>query len=104
MNGAPALIEKSQRRLADAGAHHIGNLIAWNADRIDVTRDAARAVFESVGLASLIAEMDRDSALTRGGRGQAAPGHPRSRVRSTQGRHVRGDRDLRAEHARRRGG
>jgi hypothetical protein len=48
MKGAPALIEQSQRRLAAAGGHHIGDIIAWNADRIDVPRDAAREVLPTL--------------------------------------------------------
>jgi hypothetical protein len=65
MKGAPALIEQSQRRLAAAGGHHIGDLISWNADRIDVPRDAAREVFAAVGLGDLIADMDPATALSR---------------------------------------
>jgi hypothetical protein len=33
MKAASAVIEQSQRRLAAAGGHHIGDLISWNADR-----------------------------------------------------------------------
>src|SRR5580698_7700745 len=65
MKGAPALIEQSQRRLAAAGGHHIGDLISWNADRIDVPRQSAREVFASVGLGDLIADMDPATALSR---------------------------------------
>jgi hypothetical protein len=65
MKGAPALIEQSQRRLAAAGGNHVGDLISWNADRIDVAREAAREVFSSVGLAELIADMDPATALSR---------------------------------------
>lgn len=65
MKGAPALLEKSQRRLAAAGGNHIGDLISWNSERIDVTRVAARELFLSVGLAHLIPEMDPATALSR---------------------------------------
>jgi hypothetical protein len=65
MKGAPAILEKSQRRLAAAGGHHIGDLISWNAERIDVTRVAARELFLSVGLPHLIADMDPATALSR---------------------------------------
>jgi hypothetical protein len=65
MKGASARIEQSQRRLAAAGGHHIGDLVSWNSERIDVPRLAARELFASVGLGHLIAEMDPATALSR---------------------------------------
>jgi hypothetical protein len=65
MKNAPALLEPSQRRLAAAGGHHIGDLISWNSERIDVPRMAARDLFASIGLGHLIPEMDPATALSR---------------------------------------
>jgi hypothetical protein len=65
MNSAPATLERAQRRLAAAGGRHIGDLISWNIDRIDVTREAARRVFATEGLGHLIPDMDPATALSR---------------------------------------
>ncbi|HTN92580.1 MAG TPA: hypothetical protein VL242_53295 [Sorangium sp.] len=65
MNSAPTTLERAQRRLAAAGGRHIGDLISWNTDRIDVTREAARRVFATEGLGHLIPDMDPATALSR---------------------------------------
>lgn len=65
MRSASSRLEQSQKRLAAAGGHHIGDSISWNADRIDVPRQEARELFASIGLGHLIADMDPATALSR---------------------------------------
>jgi hypothetical protein len=66
MNAALQTIRDSQQNVAAAGGKHIGNLISWVAEKIDVARVAARGVFTSVGFgAGLITELASGSALTR---------------------------------------
>ena len=65
MNSAPALLDRAQRRLAAAGGRHIGDLISWNSERIDVSRLGARQLFASEALGHLIPDMDPATALSR---------------------------------------
>ncbi len=65
MNTCVETIAHSQQRIAHAGGHHIGDLISWNAEHINVSRVAARAVFASEGFNNLITELSPASALTR---------------------------------------
>lgn len=54
-----------QAGLRAAGAKHIGDLISWNTDSINVPRVEAREVFGLIGLARLIPDMDPQTALNR---------------------------------------
>jgi hypothetical protein len=66
MNEALQTIGKAQQNVAANGGKHIGNLISWNAEKIDVLRVAARGVFTNAGFgAQLIGELASASALTR---------------------------------------
>jgi hypothetical protein len=65
MNGAPAILENAQRRVAAAGGRHIGDLISWNTERINVRRADARQLFESEGLRHLIPDIEPATALSR---------------------------------------
>lgn len=58
-------IARSQQHLAQAGGRHIGDLISWNAERIDVSRATVRAIFAGEGFTQVIAELAPASALTR---------------------------------------
>jgi len=64
-NGARAVLERSQKRIAAAGGCHIGDLIAWNTDRINISRLEARQLFKTEGLAHLIPDLDPATALSR---------------------------------------
>jgi len=66
MNEAIQTIKQAQQNVAVAGGKHIGNLISWNAEKIDVARVGARGVFTGAGFgAQLIGELAASSALTR---------------------------------------
>jgi len=65
MQSAPAMLERAQRRIAAAGGRHIGDLISWNTERIDVSREAVRRLFATEGLADLIPDMEPATALSR---------------------------------------
>jgi hypothetical protein len=54
-----------QSGLRAHGARHIGDLISWNTNCVDVPRVDAREVFALVGLEKLIADMDPQTALNR---------------------------------------
>ncbi len=54
-----------QSALRDAGAKHIGDLVSWNTDGIDVPRVEAREVFGLIGLSRLVPDMDPSTALNR---------------------------------------
>ncbi len=65
MNHAPARLDRVQKRLAKAGGVHIGDLVSWNATRVDVPRQQAREIFATEALAELIPELDPATALSR---------------------------------------
>lgn len=66
MNQAVENITRAQQNVAAHGGTHIGDLISWNAERIDVLRTSARAVFTDVGFAKqLIGDLASGTALTR---------------------------------------
>jgi hypothetical protein len=65
MNSAPAAVQRAQHRLAAAGGRHIGDLVSWNCERIDVSRAAVRELFASEGFGHLIPDMDPATALSR---------------------------------------
>jgi hypothetical protein len=58
-------VARVQTALRDAGAKHIGDLVSWNTDGIDVPRVEARETFGLIGLARLIPDMDPSTALNR---------------------------------------
>lgn len=62
---AAAKVASAQSQLRASGARHIGDLISWNTDNIDVPREDARAIFDQIGLGRLIPEMDPQTALNR---------------------------------------
>ena len=64
-NGFPAVLSQAQRRVAAAGGRHIGDLISWNSERIDVPRSLARHIFIAENLAHLIPDTDPATALSR---------------------------------------
>lgn len=65
MMAAEEKITRAQSRLKAAGGRHIGDLICWNADSIDVARDAARAIFATEGLGHLVGTIEPATALSR---------------------------------------
>jgi hypothetical protein len=66
MNHAVETIQQAHQNIAAAGGKHIGDLISWNAEKIDVLRTAARAVFTSAGFGTqLVGDLASASALTR---------------------------------------
>ena len=65
MKNGSGLLQRAQARVAAAGGHHIGDLIAWNTDRINVSRLEARRLFASEGLGNLIPDLDPATALSR---------------------------------------
>lgn len=58
-------IAEVQNRLRNKGARHIGDVIGWNTEDIDVERVLAKGVFEKVGMGKLIPDMDPETALNR---------------------------------------
>jgi hypothetical protein len=66
MNHAVQTITQAQQRVAAHGGTHIGDIVSWNAERIDVPRSSARGVFTGAGFApALIGDLASASALTR---------------------------------------
>ena len=65
MKNGSALLQRAQARVAAAGGHHIGDLIAWNTDRINVSRLEARRLFATEGLGNLVPDLDPATALSR---------------------------------------
>ena len=62
---ASATLERAQRRVAAAGGRHIGDLISWNTERIDVSREAVRRLFATEALGHLIPNIEPATALSR---------------------------------------
>jgi hypothetical protein len=66
MNQAVDTISRAQQHVAANGGMHIGDLISWNAEKIDVPRVVARGMFTGAGFGShLVREIASASALTR---------------------------------------
>jgi hypothetical protein len=65
MKNGTAEIQRAQKRVAAAGGLHIGDLITWNTDRINVSRVDARQVFDLIGLGGLVPDVDPATMLSR---------------------------------------
>ena len=65
MKNGTAALQHAQKRVAAAGGQHIGDLISWNTDRINVSRVDARRVFDLIGLGTLIPDVDPATMLSR---------------------------------------
>jgi hypothetical protein len=65
MKTGTAALQHAQQRVAAAGGHHIGDLISWNTDRINVSRVDARRVFGLIGLGALVPDVDPATMLSR---------------------------------------
>jgi hypothetical protein len=65
MKNGTAALQHAQKRVAAAGGQHIGDLISWNTDRINVSRLDARRVFDLIGLGALIPDVDPATMLSR---------------------------------------
>ncbi len=65
MKNGTAALQHAQKRVAAAGGHHIGDLISWNTDRINVGRVDARRVFNLIGLGALVPDVDPATMLSR---------------------------------------
>lgn len=66
LRGAAARIAEVQSGLAARGAQHIGDLVSWNAEGIDVPRDKGLAVFEAAGMGVHWPAIEPGTALYRG--------------------------------------
>jgi len=64
-NGAVTEIRQAQRRMATAGGRHIGDIVGWNTERINVSRERARALLKPEGFDHLILDVDPATALSR---------------------------------------
>jgi len=64
-NGAVADIRQAQRRMATAGGRHIGDIVGWNTERINVSREDARKLLAPEQFNHLIVDMDPATALSR---------------------------------------
>ena len=64
-NSAVTSLAQSQRRVASAGGRHIGDIVGWNTERINVSRASARALFDTEKFGHLILEVDPATALSR---------------------------------------
>jgi hypothetical protein len=65
MKNGTAALQHAQQRVAAAGGLHIGDLITWNTDRINVSRVDARRVFDLIGLGALVPDVDPATMLSR---------------------------------------
>lgn len=65
MTTAANKIAAVQERMAERGGKHIGDLVGWNAEAIDVARSAAREVFAVAGLSGLVTDIEASTALWR---------------------------------------
>jgi hypothetical protein len=65
MKNGTAALQYAQKRVAAAGGQHIGDLISWNNDRINVSRVDARRLFDLIGLGNLIPDVDPATMLSR---------------------------------------
>jgi hypothetical protein len=65
MKDGTAALQHAQKRVAAAGGHHIGDLISWNSERINVSRVDARRVFDLIGLGALVPDVDPATMLSR---------------------------------------
>jgi hypothetical protein len=65
MKNGTAALQHAQQRVAAAGGLHIGDLISWNTDRINVSRVDARRVFDLIGLGALIPDVEPATMLAR---------------------------------------
>ncbi|MFO0590487.1 MAG: hypothetical protein U0441_23295 [Polyangiaceae bacterium] len=65
MMAAEERITRAQSRLKAAGGRHIGDLISWNTELIDVSRETARTVFATEGLGHLVSSIEPATALSR---------------------------------------
>jgi hypothetical protein len=66
MNQAVTEISQAQQRVAAYGGKHLGNLVSWNAEKLDKPRTEALSIFTRAGFApQLIGELASASALTR---------------------------------------
>ncbi|TKD03410.1 hypothetical protein [Polyangium fumosum] len=64
-NGAVADIRQAQRKMAAAGGRHIGDIVGWNTERINVSRERARVLLQPEGFDHLILDVDPATALSR---------------------------------------
>jgi hypothetical protein len=58
-------IRHAQRRVAAAGGRHIGDIIGWNTERINVSRERARELLKPEGFEHLILDVDPATSLSR---------------------------------------
>jgi hypothetical protein len=66
MNQAVESIHRAGQNIAAKGGTHIGDMISWNAEKLDVVRTTARAAFTDCGFPkTLIGELVAGTALTR---------------------------------------
>lgn len=65
MKNGTAALQHVQKRVAAAGGLHIGDLISWNTERINVSRVDARRVFDLIGLGGLVPDVDPATMLSR---------------------------------------
>ncbi len=64
-SSAVSTLSRSQRRVAAAGGRHIGDIVGWNTERINVSREDARKLLAPEKFEHLIVDMDPATALSR---------------------------------------